>query len=650
MENMIDRLPAWPLIANDPYFSVWLPGDTLDAATPVHWSGAPKPLDGRLVIDGREYGWLGRSSCPGMQTVSLRVTPTRTVSVLTAAGVELTVTFWSPALPDDLDALSTPVTFVDWSLRALDGRAHQASIRFFAGDALCYDGQVPPPMVGEEFALGGLSMAMTGQAQQRVLGHSGDHITIDWGYLYLAAPEGKCSRLAHGLRYARDLTAGETPAGGYLMLGYDDVASVNYFGVCCRAWAFRNGKTLPQALAEFAGRHDALYAACAALDERVLSRAEAIGGADYALIASAAWRHTFAAHKLIATPQGEMAFLSKENDSNGCIGTVDVSYPSIPLFLAFCPELVNALCRPVLAFASMPVWQEDFAPHDVGRYPWATGQVYAARRPLPNGQTPPPYYLYPAGTQVYDTRYQMPVEECGNMLIMLEAAASFGAEDDLIRQYAGLLETWVRYLDRYGEDPGEQLCTDDFAGHLARNVNLSAKAIVGIACWARLLRRLGRPDEAARWAGRAAEMAKAWRTRAGAQEGTALTFGGGGWSMKYNLVWDQALGLDLLPGEFYAGETASYLARLNEFGLPLDSRADYTKSDWQVWSAAMARDPRVFRQLIAPLAHYLRTTPSRVPFSDWYDTKTGRYVAFIGRSVQGGVYMPFLLWKDGAAG
>ena len=32
-----------------------------------------------------------------------------------------------------------------------------------------------------------------------------------------------------------------------------------------------------------------------------------------------------------------------------------------------------------------------------------------------------------------------------------------------------------------------------------------------------------------------------------------------------------------------------------------------------------------------------------VPFSDWYDTKTGRFVAFIARSVQGGVYMPLLL-------
>lgn len=642
MNAKLDRLPALPLIANDPYFSIWMPGDTLTSACPVHWSGAPKHLDGHVTIDGKEYVFLGQSSRPAMETKALRVTPTQTVSVMEAAGVELTVSFWSPALPEDLDALSTPITFMDYSLVSVDGREHAVSLRFFASAALCYDGVAQPPLQGDQFACDALHMAFIGQAQQRVLGHSGDHITMDWGFLYMAS-EGNVERETSGLRFSMKADVGNGPAKGFLMLGYDDISSINYFGAFCKAWGLRDGKTLPQALSEFARRHGALLNACAELDEKVLSKAREIGGEDYALIAAAAWRHTFAAHKLIATPEGEMAFLSKENDSNGCIGTVDVSYPSIPLFLKFCPELVNALCRPVLKFASLLVWQEDFAPHDVGRYPYATGQVYAANRPLPNGTAPLPFYLYPAGTDVYDIRYQMPVEECGNMLVMLEAAVSFGAKDDLIRAYAPLLEKWVRYLDTYGEDPGEQLCTDDFAGHLARNVNLSAKAIVGVACYARLLRRMEKDTEADRWEKRAKEMAKSWLDRAKTPDATALTFDGTGWSMKYNLVWDLVLNLGLMSREFYDKETRSYLPRVNAYGLPLDSRADYTKSDWLVWSASMAQDREVFNQLIAPLAHYLRHTSTRVPFSDWYDTKTGRFVAFIGRSVQGGVYMPFLI-------
>ena len=642
MNRKLDRLPALPLIANDPYFSVWMPGDTLTSACPVHWSGAPKHLDGHMLIDGKEYCYFGKSSKPEMKTVFLQVTPTRTVSVMEGGGVELTVVFWSPALPDDLDALSTPITFVDYTVRSLDGNAHSVRLGFFAGAALCYDGQAAPGLLEDRWQYGGLNTAFIGRTEQRVLGHSGDHITMDWGYLYMASA-GTVACEQDGLRFSADITAGSSPVSGFLMLGYDDIASVNYFGSCCKAWGLRNGKPFPQAMSEFSRRHDELLRACETLDEQVMGKARRIGGEDYVLIAAAAWRHTFAAHKLIAAPDGEMAFLSKENDSNGCIGTVDVSYPSIPLFLAFCPELVNALCRPVLYFASLPVWQEDFAPHDVGRYPYATGQVYAAKRRLPNGQVPPPYYLYPEKTEVYDIRYQMPVEECGNMLIMLEAAASFGAKDDLIREYEPLLSKWVRYLDRFGEDPGEQLCTDDFAGHLARNVNLSAKAIIGIACYARILQRMNKPEKALRWQNRASEMAKSWLERAQTKESTALTFDGTGWSMKYNLIWDKVLHLGLLPEAFYEAEAAGYLSRLNEYGLPLDSRADYTKSDWIVWSASLSKNPEVFRRLIAPLAHYLRRTPTRVPFSDWYDTKTGRYVAFIGRSVQGGVYMPFLM-------
>jgi len=334
--------------------------------------------------------------------------------------------------------------------------------------------------------------------------------------------------------------------------------------------------------------------------------------------------------------------LSKENDSNGCIGTVDVSYPSIPILLKYCPELVNALCRPVLEFASMPVWDRDFAPHDVGRYPYATGQVYGYTGALACGDVVPPLYLYPAGAGLYDDRYQMPVEECGNMLIMLEAAASFGAGDVLARRYAPLLEGWVRYLDRYGDDPGEQLCTDDFAGHLAHNANLAAKAMVGVACYARLLRRFGQEASAARWESRAHEMARHWLERCGAHP-TPLTLDGEGYSMKYNLVWDLALGLGLLPEAFYQEETRSYLDKLNRYGMPLDSRADYTKSDWLSWCAAMARDGATRRALLAPLALYLRETKTRVPFSDWYDTRTGDYVEFIARSVQGGLFMPMLV-------
>ena len=478
----IDRLPAIPLIASDPYMSVWMPADSMTQTEACHWSGPQKPIHGVMTVDGTAYRFLGMTGDAEAKLTSLTVTPTTTCLVSEAGGVQLETSFAAPAFPGDTDLMSMPITLVRFRLSALDGAAHQVKLRLHLSDRFCYDGEIRPAMFSDAFTLNGHAAAWCGQAGQKPLSHSGDHVTIDWGYLYLTA-EADVKPVGDGLEMTWEGAAeGEVRA----VIAYDDIASINYFGDLCKAWYRRNGATIVDAIVRTMAGFDAIMADCAALDAQVLADAEKAGGAAYAKVVCAAWRQTLAAHKLIATPKGDMALLSKENDSNGCIGTVDVSYPSIPMFLRYNPELVNALCRPVLEFASMPVWQEDFAPHDVGRYPNATGQVYAARRRVKNGETHPLYYLYPAGTDVYDPRYQMPVEEAGNMLVMLEAAIEYGADRSLADQYRGLLDQWVQYLLRYGEDPGEQLCTDDFAGHLAHNSNLAAKAMVGVACYGRL--------------------------------------------------------------------------------------------------------------------------------------------------------------------
>jgi hypothetical protein len=143
-------------------------------------------------------------------------------------------------------------------------------------------------------------------------------------------------------------------------------------------------------------------------------------------------------------------------------------------------------------------------------------------------------------------------------------------------------------------------------------------------------------------------MANRWVKRADVGGFTSLSFNGDGWSMKYNLVWDKLFGFDLLPEDFYRREMASYLPRMERYGLPLDSRAPYSKTDWILWTAAMA-DEETFPKFVAPVADYLRETDSRVPFSDYYDTQSGRYEKFIARSVQGGLFMPLLMdrWAKG---
>ncbi len=668
MSHSIDRLPALPLIVNDPYFSIWCAADRLTDAATTHWAGAQKPLVGIAVIDGTAYRFLGADKAPAMETVSLTVTPTATRSTLAAAGVEVTIAFTTPLLLNQPDILSMPVTYVDVSARSADGKAHEVALAFRMSDALCYETRAfpddpeardisidpgyvcaqRPAMLHDSYRLGELNVAFTGRVHQGVVGHSGDGITIDWGYLYLAGTDAITADGNALKGEAAGTVTAEAPLVMNLYAAYDDIASINYFGRVTPAWYARGGLTILDAIETFHARRDSLLAACEALDKDLMGKAFARGGEDYRLIVCAAYRHVIAAHKLIADENGDMVFLSKENNSNGCIGTVDVSYPSIPLFLLYNPEFVRGMCRPVLKFASMPVWTYDFAPHDVGRYPHATGQVYGLKNRAyyrrMHGLVYPPVYLYPASADVFDLRGQMPVEECGNMLLMLAAASRADGDYELERKYMPLLDKWVRYLIEFGEDPGEQLCTDDFAGHLAHNVNLSAKALCGVAAYALIRKGLGDEATCEEYMDKARSMAKSWLERASAGDYTYLTFGKTGWSMKYNMVWDKLFGLGLLDDAFYARETKSYLPRQNEFGLPLDSRADYTKSDWILWTSAMA-DNATFRAMVKPVAEYLRRSESRVAFSDWYFTSTGKYRAFIARSVQGGLFMPLLMDK-----
>ncbi len=630
----ITRLPAIPLICSDPYISFWMPADTMTQTDAIHWCGPQKPIKAVMTVDGKSARFLGTGEAEEAKLTELSVTPNKTRFVSEFGGVAVETSFITPDLPDDLDLLSMPVTFVKFSAKSLDGKKHELSLKFHLSDKICYDGDIRPEIYGDTLDMGVCQAAFVGQSVQKPLCHSGDHITIDWGFLYLCGDKG-VQNVGDGVVW--NWQGDADSCDEKLLIAYDDIASINYFGDLCKAWYRRNGLQITDAIKHCINNYDDIVARCEAMDEKIIADAKKVGSEAYVELICAAWRHTWCAHKLIATPKGEMALLSKENDSNGCIGTVDVSYPSIPMFLKYCPELVNALCRPILEFASMPVWTDDFAPHDVGRYPYATGQVYGAirRRNFKNGEVYPMFYLYPETKEVYDLKYQMPVEECGNMLVMLAAAGRYGADKSLAENYRGLLDKWVKYLIEYGEDPGEQLCTDDFAGHLAHNVNLAAKAIVGVACYGMIT-----GDDS--WLAKAKEMAARFLEKIGDKGNTPLTLDGQGWSMKYNLMWDKVFGLGLLPEHFYANETASYLSKINKYGLPLDSRADYTKSDWICWTATMADDPAVRDALFAPIARMLRETQSRVPFSDWYFTSTGLYRAFIARSVQGGLFAPML--------
>jgi hypothetical protein len=302
---------------------------------------------------------------------------------------------------------------------------------------------------------------------------------------------------------------------------------------------------------------------------------------------------------------------------------VDVTYPSAPLFLALSPGLLKGMIQPVLDYASLPRWRWPYAPHDLGQYPLANGQVYG-------------------GGEVSEDR-QMPVEESGNMLILAAALARAEGNAEFSRRYWTVLSRWAAFLREKGLDPENQLSTDDFAGHLAHNTNLSIKAILALGAYAQLAAKLGHASVAADYQKTAAEMARKWMEMARDGDHYKLAFDKPGtWSQKYNLVWDKLLGLNLFPAEVARTEVAFYKTKQNRYGLPLDNRETYTKLDWILWTATLAESRPDFDALVDPVYRFLDESPSRVPMTDWYWTVDGKQRGFQARSVVGGVFIKLL--------
>ena len=249
----------------------------------------------------------------------------------------------------------------------------------------------------------------------------------------------------------------------------------------------------------------------------------------------------------------------------------------------------------------------------------------------------------------HDDASRMPMEECGNMLICLAAISEAEGHAGFASRWWREARQWADYLVAIGYDPGNQLCSDDFAGHLAHNVNLSAKSILGIASFARMAELRGERATAAKYRAIAEQMVPKWISSAkgGRAGGYRLAFDKpDSWSLKYNLVWDRILGFNLFPPEVAATELAAYRALEDEYGLALDSRTTNAKADWIIWAGTLTGKREDLAFAAGGLYRFLDRTADRTPFGDWYLSDAGIFRMFKARSVVGGVFMPVLQHPD----
>lgn len=657
------RAPSVPLVTVDPYFSVWSAADHLYDDHTRHWTNKRNSMVGIIRIDGKPRRFMGKIKLDDdsnyvepepMKQTALNIEPLTSTYVFEGEGIELEVDFTTPLLLDDLELLSRPASYITFHVRSIDGNPHDVKLYFDVSGEWCVN-TPDQSIVWSSQTINDNIIAMSmGTEEQPVLERVGDDTRIDWGYCYLSAPRmGGLETAIHSYHIRKQFVesgklpmedddhqprsvAEETPvmaavmdfgqitdcqASNYLILAYDDIHAIEYFGKPLDAYWRRNGMTFEEMLISAVEQYQEVQKKCEDFNRKLCDDGKKAGGEKYRDLLALSYRQAVAAHKLVADESGEILFFSKENFSNGCIATVDVSYPSIPLFLLYNPELVKGMMRPIFRYADSRNWKFGFAPHDAGCYPKANGQVYGENK-LEN---------------------QMPIEECGNMLIMAASVCLYENNANFAKENWHLLSRWANYLKENGLDPENQLCTDDFAGHLAHNANLSIKSILGIGAYSLLCKMLSEKD-ADIYDQTAREMVSKWMVMADADDHYKLTFDSRKetWSLKYNLVWDRLLGLNLFPEEIKERELSYYISKQNKFGTPLDSREVYTKADWLVWSASMAKSNDTFEKMITPLWEFLNKSPSRVPFTDWYDTVTGKQLNFQNRSVVGGLFIKLL--------
>ncbi len=637
------RLPAYPLITVDPFFSIWSKSEKLYDGPTYFWSGIKKRITGTVYIDAEAYRFLGSGQSSVIEQTGLEVTPYITEYTFQNEYIRLKVSFWTPLIIDDLYLLSMPCSFIDYKIEVIDGKSHDISLALSAGEEFCYDKCIKR-VIKTTGTAGRVSYGKIGRLNQKPLNKTGDGVSADWGFLYVCGGEVSFGLTKkNAVKSVFNFPHLDGSAEATNIIAFDDVFSIEYFGKRLTGLWKEKFACVEDAIAYCDEHHDELLKEIEAQNKKILDDAKKFGE-DYKTIITAAARQVLAAHKLVRNSTGELLYLSKECHSNGCINTVDVSYPAVPLFLSYRPELVKAMLTGIFEFSRMPVWQADFAPHDIGTYPVADGQVYALKSNYGKGVNKKTIYKS-KDFGIFNPDCQMPVEECGNMLIMSYAYYYVTGDISQIKKNFDLLKKWADFLVKKGVVLDNQLCTDDFAGHSEKNVNLAIKEIMGIACFSRICEVLGESgsegyfETAKKYADELCEISRA---------GKYLSFSVGNeksWSLKYNLVWDMLFKFHLFPKEIYAGESEKYRAQLNRYGVPLDNRKDFTKTDWMLWASCLDESGENTKLFSSCIVKYLEDTQDRNCFTDWYETKVPEERGMNHRSVQAGLWMPILKEK-----
>ncbi|KAG4438672.1 hypothetical protein IFR05_005853 [Cadophora sp. M221] len=679
------RPPAIPLAVKSPYMSTWLEvgsdggsGGNLAGYWPRFWAGSqPGPVAGRngavtawvgfIIIDGTSYTWMGNAyvngAAPPLVTQdSFEYTSQRSTFIMNVAGkITMNVTFLSPLTPTDIKRQSIIGTYLSVTVVSRDGTNHNVKLYADTSAEWVNPTHNSEPVAWSYSSQNGVASHKSFQQTQSEFNADYPDDAAHWGNWYWSTTATPSMTYQSG--------SDSTVRQNFLSNGALPNTQDTNFRAISSSWpvfAFANslgsvGKTPVSTLYTIVhAQQNAIYYNGAnglvglpslwtsywntdlgmveffykdwinnngALDHKIAVDSLKAGGQDYLTITSLSARQGFGAVQLCGTPAKPYLFL-KEISSDGNIQTVDVLFPAMPVFLYTNPILVKYLLDPLFENQEAGRFPQTYSLHDLGaNYPRAIGH--------PTGDGEP-----------------MPLEECGNMIIATLAYAQRAGDTAYLAQHYKILKQWTGYLVQEALIPANQLSTDDFQGQLANQTNLALKGIIAIEAMSVVARKIGNLVDAQNYTSIAHDYIDKWQklgvVRGANPPHTNLAYQDrDSHGLLYNLYGDALLGLNLVPRSIYNMQSTFYPTVAQIYGVPLDTRNVFTKSDWEMWVAAIS-SPSTKNMFISKLANWINTTPTNRAFTDLYHTQTGDFAngPFIARPVAGGHFA--LLVLDGA--
>ncbi|KAL8280409.1 hypothetical protein RQP46_007057 [Phenoliferia psychrophenolica] len=656
--------PSIPLSVRSPYNSAWLnqggSGVALNDAWAKFWTGSALGWTGLIKCDGVTYSWLGAPSIGGIKKatqVAFSYTSTASTFVLTAGPIKLSATFLSPVETVDLTKQSFPFSYLQVSVSSTDHQSHSVQIytditgewtsgsndlkidwsTSAAGAVLTHQVQLANPELFSEIddhtQYGSAYYSMS--SAPGVTYQTGSDVTVRNRFIQSSTLPNTGDTAFRAINdrwpvfaFAHDL--GAVPATGSVSAALISVGHVRDPAIqyvvgrsefeMRSSYFFSDYATVEDGILAFHAAHPTAVATAAALDRKVQTDAEAISS-NYADIVALSVRQ-FAASTEFTVSKGTdgsfnksdvLAFM-KEISSDGNVDTIDVLFPSWPAVLYLAPVWGRYLLEPLYRYQASGLYPHKYSIHDLGgSYPNATGHNDGGDEP-------------------------MPVEESGNTLIMTLAYTKATNDLSLIRTYHSLLEQWTEYLISDSEVPESQLSTDDFAGTLVNQTNLAIKGTCGINAMAEIEGLLGNSDRQASYKATVAKyVPQILEYATSSANHLELNYGAeSSWGLAYNLAADRLLGITTFPNATFQMQTEWYATQGLEYGVPLDSRHSYTKSDWQLWTASTCTDTATRDLFVDGVHRYISAGTSALPFGDWYDAKSGASQSFRARPVVGG--------------